>query len=345
MSDDLELLVRESLRARADRVDTTAPLVGRARRAVRRRRGVRAGLAAVALVVAVGGAGVVLDGRDRTGVAPAPSPSPSRAVDPVEPDLWRTEQWQGLVVDVPVDWAWGPAPQRMSGGLRVCGRTPSRPYVGRPVMMSDVCGQELDPPAPTSPYVWLGVDLPTGTVDLGGGYVQETVAVAGTTLTVATDDDELRASILASAGDGGVCEPALAQVPVAGPVESDAATVCAYRRSGSAYALVYGAGLEATNAARLVEEYDASPAFFPGRSCDVGSADDPLEVVLVDVPGRRFVVEMEVLGCPFVHGGPGLKAQRRLTPALARPWVVGGLGTTLFGPDGGLGGTLDDYVR
>lgn len=344
MSDDLELLVRESLRARADRVDTTAPLVGRARRAVRRRRGVRAGLAAVALVVAIVGTGVVLDGPDRTDVAPAPSPSPSPAVGPVKPSLWRTEQWQGLVVDVPVDWAWGPAPRRMSGGLYVCGREPSRPYVGRPVMMSDACGQEIDPPAPTSPYVWLGVDLPPGTVDLGGGYVQETVAVAGTTLTVATRDDELRASILASAGDGGVCEPALAQVPVAGSVGADAATVCAYRRSGSAYALTYGADLDAPKAARLVEEYDATPAFPPGRSCDVGGAD-PLEVVLVTVPGRRFVVEMEVMGCPFLHGGPGLEGQRRLTPALARPWVVGGLGTTLFGPNGGLGGTLDDYVR
>ncbi|WP_182523804.1 hypothetical protein [Nocardioides dongkuii] len=334
MTDDLEQLVRESLHARAERVDTTAPLVGRARRSVRRRRGARAGLAAAAAVAAVVGVLSVVDGTDA--VAPEPGPSPTEAVDPAEParDTWRTEYWHDVAVDVPTDWTWGPAPMRTAGGgLYVCGGRPSRPYVGRPVFMSDACfgGDSLGDPA--APYVWLGAPLEPGTVDVGDGYTQETVEAAGTTVTVATRDAGMRERILATVrADAAPCGPAQGQ---------DDDTVCAFELDprGRPNDLRYAAPLPADAGAAFEGAFDRARPFPIDRRCDVGR---PTELVLVAVADRRYEVTMSSSGCSLVARGE--VDLRRLTPELARPWVVGGLGTTLFGPTGGLGGTLADFV-
>ncbi len=114
------------------------------------------------------------------------------------PDGWRTEQWHDLAVDVPAHWGYGAAPMRLVDDTNICGDLPDGPYVGRPVHGPDMCWAGDRLPGASAPYVWLGADVEPGTVALGNGTVQETVEVAGTTLTVAADDP-LRRRILASA--------------------------------------------------------------------------------------------------------------------------------------------------
>ena len=65
-----------------------------------------------------------------------------------------------------------------AGGKDLVNPDPTAPYVGRPIMLSDLCsgGEVLD--SGIAPYVWLGADLPIGSDDLGGGFVRETVEVS-----------------------------------------------------------------------------------------------------------------------------------------------------------------------
>ncbi len=57
------------------------------------------------------------------------------------------------------------------------------PYVGRPIVLTDVCqiypfiGPDTDPPS--VPSVWLGADVEVGSDDLGDGWVRETVEACG----------------------------------------------------------------------------------------------------------------------------------------------------------------------
>ena len=167
---------------------------------------------------------------------------------------WRTEYWADMKVDVPADWGYGGAPMASGGDVVSCfpeqmleadgQRVPTNQmpgqvgYVGRPIAMTDVCVPYPDnrPDLPHVPYVWLGADVEVGTVDLGDGFVQETVEVNGSTLTVASTDAALRERILDSAGGGEMC---LSEIETGGSIEHDgplaaeleptSMTVCAYR--------------------------------------------------------------------------------------------------------------------
>ncbi|WP_244929305.1 hypothetical protein [Nocardioides sp. W7] len=327
--DDLEQLVRDGLRARADGVDTTAPLVARAQRAARRRRGTRAVLAAAAAVAVVVGVSTVLDRPQE--VTPAPAPAPTTALDPVEPptpmapDGWRTERWHDLAVDVPADWGYGPAPLRTAGAPYVCGYFPEAPYVGRPVRLVDECigGGQLR--ASSAPYVWLGADVEPGTVQLDDGTVQETVEVAGAMLTVAADEP-LRRRILASARVGGACPSELLRAPSAKlPVgdTGDGLLVCGYRQDQHRFRLVGGQLLGADRALAQAGAYDAAPP--------VGSCNEPLDLeqVLLQAGDRQWVFD---LSCPAITelGEPG--DRRSLTVATLEPWTIGFVPQTLYGP-------------
>ena len=128
------------------------------------------------------------------------------------PEGWRTEVWHDASVRVPADWGWGAAPVRIGNDVVTCGDGPAggSAYVGRPIMLSDVCmSHPLDGPQPTAPSVWLGAALDPGTEDLGGGWVRETVAQGGTTVTVTSDDPALREQVLGSVGGPLDCAPVL----------------------------------------------------------------------------------------------------------------------------------------
>lgn len=343
MTDDLETLIRDGLRRRADGVDTTAPLVARARQTVRRRRGTRVVLASAAAVVAVVGVtAVVTDGPEE--VVPAPTPAPTRVLDPTDPTLppvaqeLRTERWHDLAVDVPADWGYGPAPQRTGGAPHICGDLPEDPYVGRPVSLSDECigGDYLRESA--APYVWLGGDVEPGVVTLPGGGVQETVAVAGTTLTVA-GDDVLRRRILASARIGGTCPSELRQAPSAPLPLADTGAglqVCAYRNEEGLLRLVGSQLLEEETARRFTEAYAAEPTYM--YRC---AKKTDHELVLLQAGDRQFVVAFTCPGIAELGGEPGL---RGLTTATVAPWVRGVVPFVLHGPTGGKGAMIDSLI-
>lgn len=277
---ELERAMREGLAARAERVDVAVPVADRARRAARGRRTTRrvvAGAAAAA-VVAVAGAGVVV-GRDGDDPAVTPQTStPSSAVPTLDgrPRL-RTEYWAGLEVQVPLAWVLGSTPG-------VCGEVPvGEPYVGRPILTTDVCGTDDRDAVPTAPYVWLGADVPLGTVDLGDGWTRETITVEGSTLSVATQDETLREQILGSAHGQDVCRPELGSPPAAryrtsfeGTGDLVHATLCAYRRPSddAPLSLVYATYLPE----RVALDTFAAVADAPGR--DV-RCKDTSEVVVV----------------------------------------------------------------
>lgn len=331
--DDLEQLVRDGLRERAGRVDTTAPLVARARRTARRRRGARAVVAAAAAVVVVVGGTAILGGDPRdTSPAPAPTTDGAGTPVPMAPQGWRTEQWHDLAVDVPADWGYGTAPMRLVDDSSFCGDIPEVPYVGRPVFMSDMCwGLDQLRESRTS-YVWLGADVEPGTVVLSNGTVQETVRVAGTTLTVAADDP-LRRRILASARRGGTCPVELSGVPTARlPIATTGSglLVCAYRSEKGQPRLTGGELLDAEAARQLIGSYRAAARMSRAPQCEDAAHE---ELLLLQTRDRQWVAALACQGIrelgeddwfqPFLTG-----PQRWEVGALPHvlDWIIGARG-------------------
>jgi hypothetical protein len=271
---DLEQAFRDGLQRAAERAEVGVPLAERAHAGARTRRRRRwAVVGAVTAVVAVaGGLAIVRTGADPDHAGGHTATQPSFA--PVTE--WRAESWHGLTVDVPADWGWGTAPIRFKqkdvedhpflcgepgaevavGGGRPAAPRRDTPWVGRPIMLSDMCGYEPGA-SPSAPYVWLGADLEPGTVDLGDGYTQETVEAYGTTLTVASQDPALRQHVLDSARATTDCDaqlasrPAVAGMPTEGLDPVHSAQVCAYQKGKAGYDLVYATTLDQATAQRL----------------------------------------------------------------------------------------------
>jgi hypothetical protein len=353
MSDDLEQAFRDGLRQAVERAGTTAPLAERARELARSRRRRRwtvvAAAASVAVVAGVATAVVASGGPDRRADDPLASSPPVSA--------WRAESWQNLTVDVPADWGWGTAPVVFGSNVALCGGLGAsiaadgtarggqdQPWVGRPIMTSDVCvlTRQLDTPA--APYVWLGAELRPGAVDLGDGWTQETVEAFGSTLTVATDDEALRRQIIESARTTTGCPTHLMTAPSVDSMLTEgiwkvrSAEVCAYGRAASGYDLVYATGLDesaavATHAGVYAGQRQSSPEF---------CADTGDEYVVITFTGddqygpmqvrQKVVISPE---CQEVQGAPGLVSP--LSDAAMRPWSRNGMQTvlrTFIGPLG-----------
>ncbi len=248
--EQLERVMRDGLERRALDAARDAGLVARARDGAQRRRRLRAvavGVTAIGAVAACAALAAVLSAGTSGPTAIDAAGGEDPTVSAPEAGAWRTETWGDIQVDVPADWGYGGAPGAdgvacyPAAGLDAAG-TPVRPratppgYVGRPIVLTDVC-LSVDAGAPVQgPYVWLGAGIEPGEVDLGDGYVQETVSVAGTTVTVASDDVALRRQILESVGGSERC---LSELDRSGPIEHDRAEdrdaepvtlrVCAYR--------------------------------------------------------------------------------------------------------------------
>jgi hypothetical protein len=315
--DDLDRLVRASLERRAGEVDTTVRIAERAKGAVSRRRTARIAIgAAAAVIVAVTVTGLLVSGDDD-------SPRPADRGDHSLPTEWRTEYWRDLQVEVPADWGWGAAPKACGVGplVGIDGRVGyGGAYVGRPIGNTDMCVTEAERP-PGAPYVWLGADVEPGVEDVGGGYVQETIEVNGTILTVATDDSALRERILESASGGETCISELEKQPTVNDdygVGSDGITICVYRNE-QPVELTYSATLGEGAARAFESAYGrGEPLVNSGRSCDVGGEFN--WVVLV-VDGRTYVVS-PTGSCPNVDGPEG---PMQLSRELSQPWAVGGI--------------------
>ncbi|WP_309649560.1 hypothetical protein [Nocardioides sp.] len=356
---ELERAMRDGLERRAALADDSVPVTDRARTAARRRRGGRIAIGLVAAsVAAVSLVGVVLDDDPSR-----PSTSASDGGSAADPGAagWRTEYWADLAVDVPADWGWGSAPpvcgpraSRTVDGRRVVAFDEAVPYVGRPLAQTDMCAS-LDGPPP-APYVWLGADVETGTVDLGDDWVQETVEVNGSRLTVATDDPALRARILGSARGGAAC---LSEVEVSGTLDHDGGVdatrqpsglrVCVYRTTEAGEAVARLAYAAVLGAARLASYRAARGAGEqPRDQCPSADVVESEWVVLEQVTDDGTVTDRDVvhLVCPGIDlEGADLGGFEtvRLMPEMVAPWAVGGVPAVVYGPSVSSPG-FADYV-
>lgn len=218
--------------------------------------------------------------------------------------------------------------------------------------VQDAGGLDSSPGPPGAPYMWLGAAVEVGTVNLGYGYVQETVEVHGSTLTVATRDRVLRQRILASASRGETCSPALRAAPrvvemaTEGVDELTAMRVCAYRPADSrGWELVYAAEVGAAAGERF------RTAAVAARGVDykcVGDGRDREYVVLTltgDDPYGAAPINVDMVvdvGCPRTETTPDEYAV--LSEATVRPWAVGGIPAVLYGPSGGKGAMIDVFI-
>jgi hypothetical protein len=277
------------------------------------------------------------------------------------PQGWRTEYWHDTSVQVPADWAYGGAPMRSGRQWYSCHASAmvsaegedlfggDGPYLGRPVALTDVCmayppnGPGAGPP--DAPYVWLGAAIEPGRVDLGDGWVQETVEADGSTVTVASDDPALRERILASVTGGETCfsevevdRPLPAEVVGGDLSDAVALRVCVYRRddhSSPVAHLMYAAELDepATRdyvAALEVEEEatDRCPNLdlVEGEWVVLELLDED------DAIAARHVVHFV---CPGIdRAGERLTGVETvaLTEDRVRPWAVGGVPAVVSGP-------------
>ncbi|MEZ0581115.1 hypothetical protein [Nocardioides sp. MH1] len=340
---DVEQVLRAGLAGHAERADVTAPVAARARAAVAHRHRTRWGVvaAAAAVVLVIGGAAVLTrGGDDRAAEPPGVADSGTTVADP--PAGWRTEYYGGVAVDVPAAWGYGGAPLP-SQPLTVCAPGGPPGYVGRPIVQTDVCTYLRSGWQPTAPYVWLGAALAPGTEEWDNGYVQETVEVAGTTVTVGTADAHLRAQVLATVRPGDLCDATLDAVPSGhldlsreGTGTPRPSTLCAYRRDASGeLVLAYGRRIAGRALAESLEAVSTAPA--SEAKCDV----DELVVLTGDFddrygggPASQHQELMVAPDCGYVDIGG---APRKLTDAAVHPWADPGVRATLFyfiGPQG-----------
>lgn len=372
--DEAAKRLRGVLARHAERMATDPGVVRRATAEVGRRRRRRWRVAgSVAASVAVGAVVVltsVLGPEDRGAEVADDGGGPS--VGAV--DRWRTELWHDLAVDVPADWGYGGAPfadgsvcfpSRMvePDGSRTPGAREDGPYVGRPVALTDVCEKYPFIPgsrgeAPTAPYVWLGAGVEPGVVEYDNGYVQETVEVNGSTLTVAARDAALRERILATARGGETC---LAEIEELGPIAHDVAEpgsrpealrVCAYGVDGAGARtarLRYGAELgEQALRAYLDALEGAGPEKDQCPFLDYAEVEWVL-LELVDRGGavvRQDVVHLfgDCAGIDVDARQLGSLETVSLTPDMVEPWAVGGVPAAVYGPSGGKGAMLDSFI-
>jgi hypothetical protein len=272
------------------------------------------------------------------------SPGLQRAAPP---DGWRTEVWHDASVEVPAGWGWGAAPVRIGNDELTCSDAAEDPhgYVGRPIMLSDMCLSQRPKPEPAGPSVWLGADLEPGTEHLGGGWVRETVAQGGTTVTVTSDDPALRERILASVGGPQQCAPVLRRpthpdsILTEGYGDPVSLDVCLYRSfyDDDPLELVYGATLDRSTARAFADALDRAATAEP----DCGR-DAPTEWATLHLTGEPRgdqdlgggTQEM-ALGCGVVEASPG--EYHRLDQQLLDTLRVQGLPSTMFALIGMLG--------
>ncbi len=280
-----------------------------------------------------------------------PRPSPSGGDGVGHDGGWRTEYWQDVAVDVPADWGYGGAPYqgRLSRPQACAPAVGPTGWVGRPVMSSDLCvtypwRSRSRATADSAPYVWLGAAVDPGEVSYTDDFVEKTILVGGTTVTVGSDDAELRRQILASVRTGAApCPASLAGMPAAsagwtkeGRGEFVSGSVCAFRpdqRGG--FELVYAASLDERSFRATSAAVDAAPVVT--RRCD-----ETGEVVLV---GAEFedpfgshdlhasmVLDLACQGSVTAARPWRGPRQHEVTPDVVAPWAVGGVPEVVRGP-------------
>jgi hypothetical protein len=369
--DDLETRVKRTLEQQATRASVDSGVVGLAmRKASRRRRQTRSlgAVAACTVVVAAVAVGMIM----QVGGGGGTGEIADDGTHPQIPGKWRTEYWGGLAVDVPAEWGYGgapkhdptgspftavacyPGPSVAADGGRLAEEGGAEGYLGRPVGLTDVCaGYPFDPngPNPRGPYVWLGADVEPGIVEYDNGIVEETVAIRGSTLTVATRDAALRQRILASARGGELCRPELELAEEIPPDRADDPTaaaaglrVCVYQTEqpkAVTAGLTYATQLGRAELDAYREALGSAPE--PEDQCPGVDLAETQWVVLESVDERGGVLRRDVVhlagGCAGIDVDTarvvGAIETVPLSPELVEPWAVRGVSATVYAPTGG----------
>lgn len=367
----LEQVFRDGLAARAEEAPEALGSPWAPGRAHTQRRRTAWLAAAAAVVVAVAGAAVV---RDRLGAEPdrLPPGGGPIVVDAIEvPADWRVESYGGVQVRVPPEWGWGGAPftsdysgrsetmgcgvtAMLMPGSRAYERAPEgAPYVGRPVFMTDMCdgsapAERMDP---SRASVWLGAPLTPGRIDFGDGWVRETVDVGGVMVTVTSDDEDLRATVLASATriavDANECPTAAPPEVAAGPADLAGIrgmSVCAYSEleRGAAPVLLWSDRVGAPRAASYV---DATRAARQGLDCDVSHGWELVMLGIDTASGTRWDAVKVSCGRVVLAGEGGSAVSLPLTRGLVEPWASEWVKAYLAGPVEGGDDDLAELFR
>lgn len=328
MDDDLERMFRESLSQHADEVDTSIEVP-----TSKRSFPWQVPLVAAA-VVGIVTAGAYLLADDEP---PQSEPVPAYPV----PADWRVESWHDIEVSVPSDWGWGGAPMRDHGRAGnshlVCSEVLGGPgYVGRPIFQTDMCTtyDAEHPPRPDAPYLWLGASIDRGTLDLGAGWVQETIEVAGEKVTVASDDPALRGEILGSArvSSEDWCASEMDRFPRTSEESSGrvvGTSVCAYSSSDDGgRELVYATEIGAEATRDFLQAFEDEQ----GMNC-VDSYPREWVVLHVHRDSAADQVFLAVTDdCTYVTGAGKVAI---LSPRTVAPWAVDGIPATVQGPSEG----------
>lgn len=289
------------------------------------------------------------------------------------PADWRVESYAGLQVRVPPTWGWGgaPMPGDSLGESRPmdCGAGPfvkpgsadyenvpqGTPYVGRPVMMSDMCtiiglDGAPEPQAPSADSVWFdaaGID--PGVVDLGAGYVRETVRVGDGTVTVTSDDAELRATILSTVesvdvdANGCAADRTWSDVPdgTLREVEPESLSVCGYSTWRGRTTLVWSDRRDANDAVEYADTVEQSSANYdPVRLCTEQPEGEWLAIGVNGAGGETAWTGVVMGECAQVQwhyeaqGDPESLAASPVNPTTVAPWAGSWARAYLVGPVG-----------
>lgn len=308
---------------------------------------------AAAATVAVVVSALWLTGSDAGGNGGAPGGPESRdtAVLPtyVEPEAgWRRESYRGVELQVPADWGYfAVGPDWCAADSEGAPPKPRPPGIGRPGAVLDIlCSAEHPPPNLRSTWARLDVSGEAGAQDAGYGWVKESKKLGAVTLTVFSDNAELRSKILGSMHpvddtDGHGCEPShpasvgrdyrpdvgTGGLDTLGAAES--ISVCRYSRGdirAPKNPIISSSLMTGAQAQNMVDAINKAPeGSGPNESANCsGDLQYGDEVVVLRVRGGSQ--EREVLvrysGCDGNGVDDGVRAHR-LTAEVLRPVLSG----------------------
>jgi len=243
---------------------------------------------------------------------------------PGAPDLgWRWESFKTVEVQVPSSWTQyisGPAPCTFLAN-------PAVPTIGRlNGWLSKnwyTCSDAVLPLDRRQPYLWFDDVQAPGTKQYDGGWTEETRLVAGTKISVLTQDDALRRRILASARpitgtDYYGCTPQ-EPAPNTGIAPTDGVTsadICEYWKGS----LVAGSTLPKAPAVTLARGLGTTPLSPPTSApgCQDPSPRDYR--ITLHTPGKSWPVRISYTTCDVDHRPPGIDliqtgVHRQIDPA------------------------------
>lgn len=333
--DELATIFREGLEHHAASAPTSLD------RPVTPRRRLTPWLAAAAAVVVVAGL-TALVGSHTDDAGPSPTaPSPSS----YDMSGWRTESYGGMSLRVPGDWGLGSVPVGYPGDVNesrvVCdpALTGDRPYVGRPVGLSDMClGWTADAgPAPVADAVWFASPLASGTRVIDG-RTEETRDEYGVRVTVWSDDPQLRTTIFDSSdghepakmytlpfvdanGCGGDDVPGARATKVGQPL---GLSVCVFRDHG----LFWSGRLGPEAARRYLDATASESALFDPVRCTPPRDETEVLLGIEGTDGTRW--DAVHPGCGRVAMGDGLMAP--VDGATVQPWASEAIRLYVPGP-------------